>query len=339
MSTRSRHFCTPQPCFQSSNLPWLSSLRVVVCPKDTFSLVVWPKDTFSLAVWPKDTFSLAVWPKGMFSLVIWPKGTFSLVVWPKGTFSLVVWPKGTFSLVVWPKGTFSLVAWPKGMFSLVVWPKAMFSLVAWPKAMFSLVVWPKAMFSLVAWPKAMFSLPRFVVRGNDQQQEQIGGAWHEVDCWRTEDLHRLRRWYGARLLSVCALGALPLAALISNLGEGVWRVRGVYWSHHVHLRICSYTGVTMSIWGYVLSGLTLCNQIWCACATSQAGMSCEKKWAAFERGVYDENMTVATISSELITLFKPNSVHRRKPKCPVKILGCCVQGEGHSKCSFSKLFF
>ena len=225
----------PQPCFQSSGLPWLSSLRVVA--------------------WPKGMFSLAVWPKGMFSLVAWPKGMFSLVVWPKGTFSLVVWPKGTFSLVVWPKGTFSLVVWPKGM----------------------------------------FSLPRFMVRGNDQQQEQVGGAWHEVDCWRTEDLHRLWRWYGARLLSVCALGALPLAALISNLGEGVWWVGG-------------YTGVTMSIWGYVLSGSTLCNLTQYGCATSRDGTSCGKKWAAFERGVYDENMTVSTISSELLILFKPNSV-------------------------------
>ena len=97
----------------------------------------------------------------------------------------------------------------------------------------------------------MFSLPRFMVRGNDQQQEQVGGAWHEVDCWRTEDLHRLRRWYGARLLSVCALGALPLAALISNWARVflvfwgdkntvmVW-VGGVCRNHHDHLsvRLC-----------------------------------------------------------------------------------------------------
>ena len=51
------------------------------------------------------------------------------------------------------------------------------------------------------------------------------------------------------------------------------------------------------------------------------------------KGSYDKNMTVSTISSELLILLLTLIVHYHKLECLMKKLNWCIQGEGHSKIS------
>lgn len=50
-----------------------------------------------------------------------------------------------------------------------------------------------ALLTSCLWP-----VQRCVVRGDDQQPQQVGGEKHELERRRSEDLHRLRGWSGHR---------------------------------------------------------------------------------------------------------------------------------------------
>ena len=49
----------------------------------------------------------------------------------------------------------------------------------------------------------------------------------------------------------------------------------------------------------------------------------------------DQNMTISTVSFEVLILLLPNLVivHYQKPECFMEKLDCCAQGQGHSKIS------
>ena len=55
------------------------------------------------------------------------------------------------------------------------------------------------------------------------------------------------------------------------------------------------------------------------------------------KGSYDQNITISTVSSELLNLLLATKlgliVHYHKPECLMEKLDCCVQGQGHSKVS------
>ena len=50
-------------------------------------------------------------------------------------------------------------------------------------------------------------------------------------------------------------------------------------------------------------------------------------------GLYNQNMTVLCLSSELLTLKLSLMVECYKPKRPLKILVCYLQGQGHRELS------
>ena len=81
-----------------------------------------------------------------------------------------------------------------------------------------------------------------------------------------------------------------------------------------------YIGITVSIClcVWIMSGLYLLNhfilwkQTWCGGILSWAGLSCRKKIVCYlqdqghSEGLYDQNMTILTMASELLILLQPN---------------------------------
>ena len=107
----------------------------------------------------------------------------------------------------------------------------------------------------------------------------------------------------------------------------------VYWNHHV-----------LSVFVQALPRRcflkcpTFCNQTWYCCATLHGVVSSRKDGLLFSESrsqwrlyKYNQRMTVSAISSFTTKLNVVVDLH--KPKCPVKILDCWVQGQGRSKCS------
>ena len=54
------------------------------------------------------------------------------------------------------------------------------------------------------------------------------------------------------------------------------------------------------------------------------------------RSLYDQHMTISTVSFELLILLLPDLVfvvHYDKPECFMEKLDCCVQGQSHNNIS------
>ena len=84
--------------------------------------------------------------------------------------------------------------------------------------------------------------------------------------------------------------------------------------------------------GYLLNFWTFCNQMW-YCGTSMwAGVSWERTSIAIfrSRSQWGFIYHIMKIWPFVLCLLM---VGHQKTKCPVKILGCCVQGQGHSEWS------
>ena len=63
----------------------------------------------------------------------------------------------------------------------------------------------------------------------------------------------------------------------------------------------------------------------------QKKMVCYFQGQGNSKGSYDQNMTVFTVSAELLILLPGLIVHYHKPKCLREKWDCCVQGQGYSK--------